>query len=77
MVPTRTADRRNGPGRENAPLLTRTDDCQGRGVGARVELLGDDPGPFHTPAGALQPLRIRAWRVAARVGHGPCAAGGG
>ena len=28
-----------------APFLTRTDDCQGRGVGARVELHGDDPGP--------------------------------
>ena len=27
------------------------------------------------PAGALQPLRGRARRSAARVGHGPCAAG--
>ena len=35
-----------------------------------------DPPP-HTPAGALQPLRGRARRSAARVGHGPCAAGEG
>ena len=33
------------------------------------------PGIPHSPAGALQPLRGRARRSAARVGHGPCAAG--
>ena len=38
-------------------LLTRTEDCQGRGVEARVGLYGHDPGSPHTPAGALQPVR--------------------
>ena len=72
-----TDERRNGPGREHAPYLKGSEECQGRGVEARDELYGDEPGPPHTPAGALQPLRRRARREAARVGHGPCAAGPG
>ena len=32
-------------------------------MGARVELFGDGPGPPHTPAGAIQPLRRRARRA--------------
>ena len=52
------------PQRVSASYLTRTDECQGRGVGARDELYGDDPGPSHSPAGALQPLRRRARRSA-------------
>ena len=54
-------------------------------VGARDELYGKrsgNPSPplphshthTHSPAGALQPLRRRDRRWAARVGHGPCAA---
>ena len=35
------------------------------GSGARDELHGDDPGPRHSPAGALQPRRRRARRDAA------------
>ena len=45
MAETSADDCRNGSGREYAPLLTRTEDCQGRGVGARVELHGDGPEP--------------------------------
>ena len=43
MAATRADDRRNGPGREYAPLFKRTEDGQGRGVGERVEPHGDDP----------------------------------
>ena len=58
---------------------------QDLGVGARAVLHGEDPGPPSppalpsppSPAGALQPVRGRARRRAARVGHGPCAAGEG
>ena len=46
--PSRSAaQRRSRNGREYAPLLTRTEDCQGRGVGARDELHGHDPGSPH------------------------------
>ena len=38
---------------------------------------GGDPGSLHSSVEALQPLRGRAPRSAARVGHGPCAAGEG
>ena len=38
-----------------AQRSSEPEDCQGRGVGARVELHGHDPGPAHTPVGALQP----------------------
>ena len=41
-------DRRNGPGREHAPLLTRTEECQGRG-----ELHGHDLGPPSPPSSPL------------------------
>ena len=41
-----------GPVTNNALRSQRTARA---GVGARVELHGDDPGPHHTPAGALQP----------------------
>ena len=36
---------------------SRTDDGQGRGVGARAELHGEGAEAPHTPAGALQPRR--------------------
>ena len=39
------------------PFLEGTEDGQGRGVGARAELHGEDPEAPHTPAGALQPRR--------------------
>ena len=45
------------PGRVFAPFLKGTEDGQGRGVGARAELHGEDPEAPHTPAGALQPRR--------------------
>ena len=45
MAEARADDRRDGPGREYAPFLTRTEDCQGWGVGTRDELHGHDPGP--------------------------------
>ena len=63
----------------------RTDECEGRGVGARVERYGHDPGPppppsppphTHTPASALQPLRRRAWRDAAGQDRYPVRATG-
>ena len=50
---------------------------------ARDALYGDDQGPLppphpHSPAVALRVVvRRRAWRCAARVGHGPCAAEAG
>ena len=44
----------------------------GLGCGRRVELHGHDSGPLHTPAGALQPLRRRAWRGRGRTGSLPC-----
>ena len=64
-APLMADDCRNCHGREYAPLLTRTEECQDRGVGVRDELYGHDPEPLHTPAGALQPLRRRARRDAA------------
>ena len=72
-----TLPRRRRVLRRRGLMPVRPQDCQGRGVGARDELYGDDPGPPHPTAGALQPLRRRARRWAARVGHGPCAAGPG
>ena len=45
----RAAVDRHGPGRVFAPLLTRTEDGQGRGAGARDELFGHDPGPPSLP----------------------------
>ena len=49
MLAVRTDERRNGPGREYAPYLKGSEDCQGRVVGARDELHGDDPGPLLPP----------------------------
>ena len=72
MAATWVDDRRNGPGRENTPLLTRTDVARAGVWGARDELHGDDPGPPHTPAGALQPLRRRARACRGRTGSLPC-----
>ena len=68
LVAASAADRRNGPGREYAPFLTETEECHCRCVGARDELYSPDPGPPHTPAGALQPLCRRARRVRGRTG---------
>ena len=45
----RAAVDRPGPGHVYAPLLKRTEDGQGRGVGERVELHGDDPEDPHSP----------------------------
>ena len=48
--------------RENAPFFTGTEECQGRGVGARDALHGPDPGtplppppPLSTPTHPPQP----------------------
>ena len=42
---------------ESTHHSSRGQDGQGRGVGARAELHGEDPEAPHTPAGALQPRR--------------------
>ena len=77
MAATRADDRRSGLGREIAPPHeVRRMPGPGSG-GAKDELYGDDPGPPHSPAGVLQPLRRRAQLWADRAGHGPCAAGAG
>ena len=47
----RAAVDRPGPGHVYAPLLKRTEDGQGRGVGERVELHGDDLEDPHSPGG--------------------------
>ena len=78
-------DRRNGPGREYAPFLTRTEECQGQGVGARDELHGHGPGPpfppsppsppppsSHTPAGALPPPAKKSPSGRGWTGSLPC-----
>ena len=54
-----------------------TQEGHGWGVGERAVLHGEDPEDPHSPAGALPAVRGRGWRRAARVCHGPCAAGAG
>ena len=64
-----------GPVSYNAPRSQKTA-RGGRWVPGALH--GEDPeAPTHSSAGALQPLRGRARRWAARVGHGPCAASEG
>ena len=61
-----------GPVSHNTPWSQRTARAGEWGREQNYTAETRDP-----PAGALQPLRGRAQRSAARVGHGPCAAGEG
>ena len=51
VVATRAAVDRPGPGHVYAPLLTRTEDGQGRGGGSRVALHGGVPDASSSPGG--------------------------
>ena len=65
MVATLAAVDRCGPGHVVAPLLTKTEEGQGRGGGERYEVHGQVPDDSSSPAGALQSVRRRARRRAA------------
>ena len=61
-----------------APLLTRTEEGQGRGGGERDEVHGQVPDDSSSPAGALPLVRRRAWRGAAcQPGRAAAATGAG
>ena len=72
LASEKSVSRYRKPGRP----ISVPDDCQGWGVGARDEPHGHDPGPRHTPAVALQPLRRRARRGAAGQDAYPVRAAG-